>query len=260
MKISLITVSFNSVSTISDTFDSVLAQTYSDLEYIVVDGSSSDGTVEIIKEYETKFNGKLRWVSQPDKGLYDAINKGIQMATGDIVGIIHSDDFYAHDTVLKQIVETFKQNTNTQVVFGDVRFVRPDNLKKTIRYYSSAKFTPKRFRFGFMPAHPTFFTYKSNFEKLGYYETNYKIAADFELLLRFLKIHKLPYRYLPLDMITMRTGGLSTNSYKSNLLLNKEIVKACKKNGVYTNCVLVYLKYFVKIFELVDRRDEPKEK
>ena len=217
MKISLITVSYNSASTISDTFESVLAQTYSDLEYIVVDGSSSDGTVEIIKEYENKFNGKLRWISQPDKGLYDAINKGIQMATGDIVGIIHSDDFYAHNTVLGQIAETFNQNTNTQVVFGDVRFVRPDNLKKTIRYYSSAKFTPKRFRFGFMPAHPTFFTYKSNFEKLGYYETNYKIAADFELLLRFLKIHKLPYRYLPLDMIIMRTGGLSTNSYKSNL-------------------------------------------
>ena len=233
----------------------MLAQTYSDLEYIVVDGNSTDNTIDIIQEYEKRFDGKMRWISEPDNGLYDAINKGIQMATGDIVGIIHSDDFYAHNTVLEQVAEAFKKDTNIQAVFGDVRFVNPDDLNKTVRYYSSKKFATKRFRFGFMPAHPTFFTYKSNFEKLGYYETNYKIAADFELLLRFLYIHKLPYRYLPLDMITMRTGGLSTKSYKSNILLNKEIVKACKRNGVYTNLFLVYLKYFVKIFELVNRRE-----
>ena len=255
MKISLITVSYNSAATISDTFDSVLAQTYSDLEYIVVDGNSTDNTNDIIQEYEKRFDGKMRWISEPDNGLYDAINKGIQMATGNIVGIIHSDDFYAYNTALEKVAETFKEDTNIQAVFGDVRFVNPDDLNKTVRYYSSKKFTPKRFRFGFMPAHPTFFTYKSNFDTLGYYETNYKIAADFELLLRFLHIHKLPYRYLPLDMITMRTGGLSTKSYKSNILLNKEIVKACKRNGVYTNLFLVYLKYFVKIFELVNRRE-----
>ena len=254
MKISLITVSYNSAATISDTFDSVLAQTYSDLEYIVVDGNSTDNTIDIIQEYEKRFNGKMRWISELDNGLYDAINKGIKMATGNIVGIIHSDDFYAHNTVLEQIAETFKKDTNIQTVFGDVRFVNPDDLNKTVRYYSSKKFTPKRFRFGFMPAHPTFFAYKSNFEKVGYYETNYKIAADFELLLRFLYIHKLSYCYLPLDMITMRTGGLSTKSYKSNILLNKEIVKACKRNGVYTNLFLVYLKYFVKIFEFINKR------
>jgi len=255
MKISLITVSYNSSTTIEDTFNSVLSQTYPDVEYIVVDGNSTDNTINIIKEYESRFDGKMRWISEPDNGLYDAINKGIQMATGDIVGIIHSDDFYAHNTVLEQVAETFKKDTNIQTVFGDVRFVNPDDLNKTVRYYSSKKFTPKRFRFGFMPAHPTFFTYKSNYEKVGYYETNYKIAADFELLLRFLYIHKLPYRYLPLDMIIMRTGGLSTKSYKSNILLNKEIVKACKRNGVYTNLFLVYLKYFVKIFELINRRE-----
>ena len=258
MKISLITVSYNSAATIEDTFNSVLTQTYSDVEYIVVDGNSTDNTIDIIKEYEKRFDGKMRWVSEPDKGLYDAINKGIKMATGDIVGVIHSDDFYMYDTVLEQIVKAFTKETNIQVVFGDVRFVNPDNLQKTVRYYSSKNFTLRRFRFGFMPAHPTFFTYKSNFENLGDYKTIYTIAADFELLLRFLYIHKLPYRYLPLDMIIMRTGGLSTKSYKSNILLNKEIVKACKENGLYTNLPLVWLKYFVKIFELVKTKEDKK--
>ena len=254
MKFSLITVSFNSASSISDTFDSVLSQTYPDLEYIVIDGNSTDNTINIIKEYEVRFKGKMRWISEPDKGLYDAINKGIQMATGDIVGIIHSDDFYNQNTVLEQVVETFGISPETQTVFGDIRFVNPDNLDKTVRYYSSRKFTPKRFRFGFMPAHPTFFTYKSNFDRLGGYKINYTIASDFELLLRFLLVHKLSYRYLSVDMITMRTGGLSTKSYKSNILLNKEIVRACRENGVYTNLFFVYLKYFVKIFELINTK------
>ncbi len=252
MKISLITVSFNSAATIRNTFESVLNQTYTDLEYIVIDGNSSDNTLDIIKEYESKFARRMRWVSETDKGLYDAINKGIKMATGDIVGLIHSDDFYNSNAIIEQIVCAFEKNKEIEVVYGDVHFVKSENLDKKIRYYSSRKFNPKQFRFGFMPAHPTFFTYKNNFEKIGYYKTDYTIAADFELLLRFLFIHKLPYQYLPLDMITMRMGGLSTKSYKSNVLLNKEIIRSCKENGIYTNLLLVYSKYFQKIFEYLD--------
>jgi len=250
VKISIITVSFNSASTIRDTIDSVLFQTYNDIEYIIVDGQSNDHTVEIIQSYESKFAGRLRWISEPDKGLYDAMNKGIQLATGDVIGIINSDDFYHRSDVVELIAEAFT-HSNVQSVFGDVRFVNPTNLDKTVRYYRAKNFNPKRFRFGFMPPHPTFFTYKKNFDQYGYYKSDYKIAADYELLIRFLYKNKLSYRYLALDVMKMRTGGASTASIKSNIILNQEIVRACNENGIYTNMPILMLKYFVKIWELI---------
>ena len=250
MKISIITVSYNSASSIRDTIESVLSQTYTDIEYIVVDGQSTDDTLEIIKEYELKFRGRMRWVSEKDKGMYDAMNKGVRMATGDVVGIINSDDFYHRNDVIAEISKAF-EDENVQAIFADVRFVNPDNLDKTVRYYSSKNFSPKRFRFGFMPAHPSFFTYKKNFEIFGYYQTDYKIAADYELLIRFLYTQKLKYKYLHLDVMKMRTGGISTASWRSNLILNKEIVRACKENRIYTNLFILSLKYFVKVFELI---------
>lgn len=254
MKISLVTITYNSSSTLRDTMDSVLSQTYADIEYIVVDGASKDNTVSIIKEYEPRFNGRLHWVSEPDKGLYDAMNKGIRMATGDVVGIINSDDFYHRTDVVAKVAEAFK-NKDVQAVYGDVRFVNPDNLDKTVRYYSSRNFSPKRFRYGFMPAHPTFFTYRNYFEEFGYYKTDYKIAADYELLIRFLHTHRLKAKYLPLDFMKMRTGGASTASVKSNILLNKEIVRARKENGIWTCMPLLFMKYFIKVFELVFTRE-----
>lgn len=250
MKISIITVSYNSSATIRDTFKSLLEQSYPNIEYIIVDGLSKDNTVDIIKEYEPRFNGRLRWVSEKDKGLYDAMNKGIRMATGDVVGIINSDDFYHKTDVISKIADAFKQ-PDVEAVFADVRFVNPDNLEKTVRYYSSKNFSPKRFRFGFMPAHPTFFTYKKFFDEFGYYKTDYNIAADYELLIRFLHTNKLKYKYLPLDVMKMRTGGASTASIKSNILLNKEIVRACRENGIKTWFPLLLFKYFIKIFELI---------
>jgi len=254
MKISIITVTYNSSATVRDTIESVLSQNYTDIEYIVVDGLSKDNTVDIIKEYEPKFKGRMRWLSEKDCGLYDAMNKGIRMATGDVVGIINSDDFYHKNDVIAQIALGF-QNTGVQVTFADVRFVRPKNLDKTVRYYSSKSFSPKRLRFGFMPAHPTFFTYKNNFEKYGYYKLDYKIAADYELVIRFLYTNKLIYKYLPIDVMKMRTGGMSTASWKSNLMLNMEIIRGCKENGIYTNLFILSLKYFVKVFEFVFTRN-----
>lgn len=250
MKISLITVTYNSSKTLADTLDSVLKQTFSEIEYIIVDGASKDNTVSIIKDYEPKFNGRVKWISEPDKGLYDAMNKGIRMATGDVVGIINSDDFYHRADILQNVADAFKDKS-VQAVYGDVRFVNDDNLDKTVRYYSSKSFSPKRFRFGFMPAHPTFFTYKKYFDEYGYYKMGYKIAADYELLTRFLYVHKLKCKYLPLDFMKMRTGGASTASIKSNWILNKEIVRACKENGIWTCMPLLFLKYFIKVFELV---------
>jgi len=250
MKISIITVSYNSALTVQNTIDSVLFQTYKDIEFIVVDGLSKDNTVAILKEQEHKFNGRMRWISEKDNGLYDAMNKGIRMATGVLVGIINSDDFYHRNDVIAEIAKAF-ENESIQATFADVRFVNPDNLGKTVRYYSSKNFSPMRFRFGFMPAHPSFFTYKKNFEKFGYYQTDYKIAADYELLIRFLYTNKIKYKYLHLDVMKMRTGGMSTACWKSNIILNKEIVRACMENGIYTNLFILSLKYFVKIFELI---------
>lgn len=253
MKISIVTVTYNSDLTLHDTINSVFNQSYADIEYFIIDGASKDNTIDIIKEWVPRFNGRLKWISEKDKGLYDAMNKGIHMATGDIVGIINSDDFYHRTDVIAKVVETFR-NKKVQAVYGDVRFVNPDNLDKTVRYYSSAKFSPKLFRYGFMPAHPTFFTYRKYFDEFGYYRTDYRIAADYELLIRFLYTHYLKTEYLPLDFMKMRIGGASTASIRSNILLNKEIVRACRENGIWTCMPLLFLKYFIKIFEFIYTR------
>lgn len=250
VKVSIVTVALNSGKTLRDNIQSVLSQSYPQVEYIIVDGLSQDNTVDIIKEYEDKFQGRLKWISEKDAGLYDAMNKGVKMATGDIVGFINSDDFYHRQDVISRVVEAFDDET-VQAVYGDVRFVSPKNLNKTVRYYSSDRFFSKKFRYGFMPAHPTFFTYRKYFEEFGYYKTDYKIAADYELLIRFLYVHSLKAVYLPFDFLKMRMGGVSTASYRSNILLNREIVRACKENGIWTCMPLLFLKYFVKVFEFV---------
>lgn len=255
MKISVVTVTFNSEKTIACTIESVLNQKYDDYEYIVVDGGSKDTTVDIIKEWEPKFNGKMRWISERDKGMYDGINKGIRMATGDVVGIINSDDFFHRNDIFEKINDAFVSNPDVEAIYGDVRFVNPDNLEKTVRYYSSKNWAPWRFRFGFMPAHPSFYTKRENFEKYGYYQYDYHIAADYELLIRHLYTNKVPSKYIPLDFMKMRTGGRSTDGIKANIRLNKEIVRACSENGIWTCMPLLFLKYFVKVFELVFTRE-----
>lgn len=250
MKISLVTVCFNCKQYLSNTVESVLNQSYPDIEYIIVDGGSVDGTIDLIKHIEPKFSRRLKWVSEPDKGIYDAMNKGIRMASGDVIGILNSDDFFSDNEVVAKIVEAFEK-TSVDAVYGDVRFVSPNNLHKTVRYYSSKIFSLNLFRFGFMPAHPSFYTYRKNYDTLGLYRIDYKIAADYELLIRFLYKEKLKTVYLPFDFVTMRTGGASTRSWRSNLLLNREIVRACRENGIYTNLPLLMLKYFYKIGEIL---------
>jgi glycosyltransferase involved in cell wall biosynthesis len=248
--VSIITVSYNSSRTISDTINSVLNQTYQNIQYIVIDGSSTDGTIEIIKSFSNRIS---KFVSEPDKGIYDAINKGIKLATGDIIGILNSDDFFYDDFVVEKIVNAFIES-DTDTVIGDVQFVDPKKTSRVVRYYSSKKFNPLKFKYGFMPAHPSFYAKRGLFEKLGYYKTDYKIAADYELLIRFLYINKIKYRYLEMPFVSMRTGGVSNNSLSSNWLLNKEIVRACRENDIYTNYLFVYSKYFLKLSELFGRR------
>ena len=250
MKISLVTVAYNSAATIRDTIESVLKQDYADLEYIIVDGKSKDNTVEIIKEYEPRFNGRMRWSSEKDAGLYDAMNKGIRMATGEVVGILNSDDFYHRTDSISLVADTFAR-TGTDAVYSDVLFVNPDDLNTVVRYYSSAKFTLARFRFGFMPAHPTFFTKKCFFEQFGYYMTDYQISADYELLIRFMYKNRIKTQYIPADFMTMRMGGTSSASWKRRWVLTYECIRAARGNGLYTNLFLLLLKYPVKIFEYI---------
>ena len=249
MKITIITASYNSGLTLRETIESVLSQNYSDLEYIIVDGGSQDDTIEIIKEYELRFKGKLKWISEKDRGLYDAMNKGIRMATGEVVGILNSDDFFTSKDVIEKIVAGFTEDTDA--VYGDIHFVNPDNLQRCVRYYSSKIFKRSLMRMGFIPAHPSFYCRKECFEKFGYYKTDYKIAADFDLLLRFIYVHQIRIKYLPIDMVTMRLGGVSTDGWKSRLVMMNEHLRSFKENGVKTNRFWLSLRYFYKITEYI---------
>src|SRR3990170_5237368 len=255
MKISVITACRNSERCIRFAMKSVLQQTYSDVEYLVVDGGSTDATVDIIKSFEPVFDGHLRWISEPDKGLYDALNKGLRMSTGEIVGLLHADDFFDAPDILARVADAFGDGGTVDAVFGDVRFVRDQDLSQTVRYYSSRRFAPWMLRFGFMPAHPSFYARRDVFERIGHYRTDYRISADYELLIRFFWVHRLRYRYLGFVTTKMRMGGLSTRSPLRTYILNKEIAGTCRENGIYTNLPMLTFKYLLKVSELVHTND-----
>lgn len=254
MKLSLITVTYNSDKTLAYTFESVLSQSYSNVEYIIVDGASTDQTVDIIKKYEPRFNGTMKWVSEPDKGLYDAMNKGIRMATGDVVGILNSDDFFTTNDILQQVADAFEANKEIDAVYGDVHFVNPDNLEKCVRYYSSKVFRRSLMKIGLMPAHPSFYLKKERFEQFGYYKTDYKIAADFEFLLRVIYKGRILTKYMSIDMVAMRTGGASTSGFESRKRIMKEHLRAFRENGIYNNVFFLSLRYPYKIWELIKNK------
>jgi glycosyltransferase involved in cell wall biosynthesis len=249
MKVSIITVVYNAISTIATTIQSVLSQRYNNIEYIIVDGGSCDGTLDIINSFGsliTKFH------TGEDNGIYDAMNTGIKLATGDIVGFLNADDFYIDDDVIYKVVNAFAQN-EVNSIFADLVFVKPNNLNKIVRYYNSSRFDPSKFAYGLMPAHPTFYAKRKIYEKYGLFKTDYMIAADFEILVRFLNKNSISYCYIPEVFIKMRTGGASTKNFKSNLILNREIVRACKENGIETNIIKVYYKYLSKIYQMFER-------
>ena len=246
MKISIITATYNSEAHIADCVRSVNSQTYDNIEHIIIDGASKDNTVKIIEETP---NRVAKIVSEPDKGIYDAMNKGINLATGDVIGILNSDDFFTSNDVTETVADAFNNN-DIDALYGDVHFVDPNDLNKCVRYYSSAIFKPPLFRFGFMPAHPSFYMKRECYEKHGLYALDYKISSDFDLLVRYILKEKINCKYLKKDFVTMRTGGVSTENFNSRVTLNREIVKACKKYGIKTNMFLLSLKYLYKIFEL----------
>ncbi|MDA3924640.1 MAG: glycosyltransferase family 2 protein [Kiritimatiellae bacterium] len=247
MKISIITACFNSVAVISHAMDSILSQTWKEIEYIVVDGGSSDGTVDVIKAYEPNFNGRIRWISEADEGLYDALNKGIRMATGDVIGILNADDFLPNKDVVENIAKYFCSDNSLDAVYSDIQFVNQTCITKPTRYYSSRYFRPFMARFGYLPAHPSFYCKKEVFERLGLYKLDYKIAADHELLIRFLVKENICARYISLVSVKMRQGGISTESQESTKVINIENLKACSDNGIYSNSVMQIGRYIFKI-------------
>ncbi|NVZ21664.1 glycosyltransferase family 2 protein [Pseudomonas costantinii] len=247
MKLSIITVCYNSASTIRDTIESVFSQDYGDIEYILVDGGSKDGTQEIIKSYGDRIS---HFVSEPDKGIYDAMNKGVALATGDVIGILNSDDFYESSNSISSVVKAFERRPESDAIFGDVVFVNAPDLQKVTRFYRGNRFIPWKLRFGWMPPHPATFIRKSAYQKVGSYALKYKISADYEFFIRFFLVHRLKYAYINKVLVRMRSGGASTAGLKSSLKLNLEIVDACRTHGIYTNIPMLLLKFPFKLYEL----------
>jgi glycosyltransferase involved in cell wall biosynthesis len=247
LKFSIITVSYNSAATIRETIESVVEQDYPNIEYIVVDGGSSDGTQEIVKSYGTKIS---KFVSEKDHGLYDALNKGIGMSTGDIIGILHSDDLYINPSIVTTVANSFV-SSKVDIVYGDLFYFKSSMPDIPLRYYKGGTFSMKRVSFGLMPPHPTFFIKRTAYESFGGFDLQFTLSADFDLILRFLGIHRLPFHYIPKPLVKMRIGGKSTSSIKRTLIMNREDLASCKKNGVKTNVLKFYLKYPIKTFDFL---------
>ena len=248
MKVTLITACYNSAATIRTAIESVLEQRNVELEYIIVDGGSKDGTVDLLRDYEQHFEGRMRWISEPDKGMYDAINKGIAMATGEIVGILNADDLFESSDTLAHIASAFADDVDA--IYADIRFVK-DDLQTTSRYYSAKHWKPWMLQWGKMPPHPSVYIRRELFDKLGLYKLGYDIAADYELLIRYLRKAGIKTRYLNECVVRMRMGGKSTRGWQSFMTLNKEIVRGNLENGYFCCFPMLLPKYLFKIFEFI---------
>jgi glycosyltransferase involved in cell wall biosynthesis len=241
IKISIVTVCYNSAATIVKTIESVAAQTYKNIEYIVVDGNSKDSTVAIIKEHEDIIT---QWISEPDKGLYDAMNKGIAMATGDIVGILNSDDTFFSNTVLFEIADFHNKNAIDASV-GNIMQHKENG--KVVRVYSSKYWKPEKLKIGFMPPHPSIFFRRELFDQLGFYELEFTIGADYELITRFFLKKNISWKYSGITTTAMLVGGLSSSGTSSYKLITKEIQKALSMNGISFNLYKIKLRFIWKI-------------
>ena len=228
MKVSIITATYNSEKTILDTLSSLERQTYKNIEYIVIDGASSDKTVEMIRE---NCNCAYRIISEPDDGIYDALNKGLGIATGDIIGFLHSDDLFASKTVVEDVVEKFK-STNSDAVYGDLKYVAQHDTSKVIRLWNSGEYNRSSLKNGWMPPHPTFFMKRELYNKFGCFDLNFKIAADYDSLLRYLWVNEISMAYLPNVLTLMRVGGVSNRSFANIIQKTKEDIRALSKNNV----------------------------
>ena len=248
MKISIITVCYNSAKTIEKTFKSVQSQTYNNIEYIVVDGGSKDTTLDIVNKYK-KIVSKS--VSEPDKGLYDAMNKGIKMANGDLVGILNSDDIFTDDHVLENIANFHLQNNIDASVGNIIQF---NEQGKTVRKYSAKNWNPEKLKIGFMPAHPAIFFKRELFDKFGDYHLDFKIGADYELITRFFLQHNIAWKFSDITTTSMLIGGVSSSGFSSYQLISKEIKKALSRNNIKFSYLKVQLRGFWKIIGFLKKK------
>ncbi len=236
MKVSIITITYNSGKSIADAINSVVSQTYPNIEYIVVDGKSKDNTVEVVKSFGDKVTS---FVSEPDKGIYDALNKGIAMATGDLIGFMHSDDLFANEHIIQHVVDKFEAK-DTDSLYGDLQYVYKDDTNKVLRYWQSGNFSLRQLKLGWMPPHPTLYIKRWVYTKYGGFDINMGIAADYDTMLRFLGKHKISTQYLPEVMVKMRVGGASNRSIKNIIQKSSEDWDAIKKNEFGNIFTLVF--------------------
>ena len=248
MKFSIITTTYKSELTVRDTLNSILAQDYPDIEHIIVDGASPDKTLKIVNE----FSHVAKVISETDKGIYDAMNKGITVATGEVIGMLNSDDVYAGESVISTIAEAFLDPV-IQTCYADLQYVHPRNLNKVVRTWRSGNFSRRNFYYGWMPPHPTFFVRREIYEKVGLFNIGLRSAADYEMMLRILVKHEIPTHYIPEVMVKMRSGGMSNATFKSRIRANKEDRLAWKLNGLEPHFFTLYAKPIRKISQFLIR-------
>lgn len=247
-KISVITACYNSAQTIADTMKSVLAQDCANVQHVIVDGGSTDETTDIIRSLEPLYDGRLLWTSERDNGIYYAMNKGIHLAEGNVVGFLNSDDFFTGSDILSTVAREIE---GVAAVYGDVHFIEGNDRNRCVRYYSSRSFRPWQMRFGFMPAHPSFYCRKALFETLGYMDTSFRTAADFELLLRFIYINRIKTKYIARDFVTMRQGGTTTSGLGSHRRILSDHLAAYRMHGIRSDIFCELVKYLVKGSDLL---------
>lgn len=246
MKFSIITVAYNSAGTIRDTLESISNQDYADIEHIIIDGRSSDNTLHIVSE----FAHVTQILSEEDEGLYFAMNKGLQMATGEVIGILNSDDMYAHSSVISRVAALF-QDKNAATVYGDLQYVDATDVNKVVRTWKSGKFKRSNFYYGWMPPHPAFFVRKKIYEKVGLFNTSLQSASDYELILRILFKYGFDAAYLPEILVKMRMGGISNASLRQRISANKEDKMAWQLNKLNPYFFTLYLKPLRKVFQFL---------
>lgn len=248
MRITVITVSFNSESSITETLISVANQSHKDIEHILIDGASTDRTLSLVQEHGEHLK---RVISEPDHGIYDAMNKGLELATGDVICFLNSDDVYSHPNVLRDVaygMESYK----VDALFGDVTFFAPHNPRGILRRYSSKHFSPKKLSWGWMPAHPALFLRRHLYDYYGRFKVDYRIAGDFDLIARIFKNEDVKFYYLPEVLVRMAVGGVSTRGWRSTIILNKEILRSCNENNIKTSLFKILCRYPKKLIEYLN--------
>lgn len=247
MKFSIVTAVRNAKDTLPLTIASVREQTFKDVEYIIIDGASSDGTVDVIQAHTACI---AKWISEPDAGIYDAMNKGVRLATGDVIAFLNADDVYVSDGLLEQIAELMSSQ-NLDAVYGDVVYVCASSPDQIRRRYRSGRFSPALLRWGIMPAHPSLFLRRQVFEKFGEFRPDYRISGDFEFIARVFSDPALKFQYVPEVFVRMNLGGISTSGWRNNMLATREVLRACRENSIATNWLMIMSKYPFKLLELV---------